>query len=193
MGAGGHAKVVMDALLLNGGDIQGVIDPNPLKIGTFLKNIPILQEFPHDVDHSFFHIALGDNLARKRLATPEKTYETIIHPTAFLAGDVEIGAGTFVGAGVIINANVKIGKHVILNTGVIIEHDVVIEDYAHICPGSIITGGCHIGEGVLIGAGSTLIPSVRVGDWSLIGAGSTLLQNIAANIVAVGSPCKPLP
>jgi len=42
---------------------------------------------------------------------------SVIHPSALLGTDVEIGAGTLLAPGVIVNTGARIGEDVILNTG----------------------------------------------------------------------------
>ena len=48
----------------------------------------------------------------------------------------------------------------------------------------------HIGNNVWIGAGSTILPGVTIGENSVIGAGSLVNQDIPANVVAYGTPCR---
>ncbi len=48
----------------------------------------------------------------------------------------------------------------------------------------------HIGKCVWVGAGAVILPGVTIGDNSVIGAGSVVTQDIPANVVAVGNPCR---
>ena len=50
----------------------------------------------------------------------------------------------------------------------------------------------HIGNNVWIGAGAVLLPGVHIGDNSVIGAGSIVTNDIPANVVALGNPCRVL-
>lgn len=47
-----------------------------------------------------------------------------------------------------------------------------------------------IGDDVWIGANSVILPGVTIGDNSVIGAGSVVTQDIPANSVAYGVPCR---
>ncbi len=49
-----------------------------------------------------------------------------------------------------------------------------------------------IGSNVWIGANTTILPGVTIGDNSVIGAGSVVSRDIPANVVAVGTPCRPV-
>jgi galactoside O-acetyltransferase len=48
----------------------------------------------------------------------------------------------------------------------------------------------HIGRNVWIGSGVQILPGVTIGDNSVIGAGSVVTNNIPANVVAFGAPCR---
>lgn len=47
-----------------------------------------------------------------------------------------------------------------------------------------------IGNNVRIGAGVHLMPGVSIGDNAVIGGGSVVVEDIPADSVAVGNPCK---
>jgi len=115
-------------------------------------------------------IAVGDNRSRKCEAMCIDTpWEIIIHPTA-LAYDYEIGEGTVVMAGAIIQPGVLIGKHCIINTGATIDHDCVLEDFVHIAPGAHLCGNVHVGEGTLVGVGVGIAPNTTIPAWTLVRA-----------------------
>ena len=48
----------------------------------------------------------------------------------------------------------------------------------------------HIGNNVWIGGGVTIAPGVTIGDNTVIGAGSIVTNDIPANVVAYGNPCR---
>lgn len=47
-----------------------------------------------------------------------------------------------------------------------------------------------IGKNVWIGANVSILPGVTIGDNTVIGAGSVVTNDIPANVVAFGAPCK---
>ncbi|MGY0070337.1 sugar O-acetyltransferase [Streptomyces sp. QTS137] len=49
-----------------------------------------------------------------------------------------------------------------------------------------------IGDNVWIGGGAVVLAGVRVGDNSVIGAGAVVTKDVPANVVAVGSPARPV-
>ncbi|MEU0809990.1 sugar O-acetyltransferase [Streptomyces sp. NPDC005970] len=49
-----------------------------------------------------------------------------------------------------------------------------------------------VGNNVWLGGGVIVCPGVSIGDNSVIGAGSVVTKDIPANVVAVGSPARPV-
>lgn len=54
----------------------------------------------------------------------------------------------------------EVGDGTIINTGAIVEHDVRIGKHCHICPGAVVLGGVTICDDVIIGAGSVVVASI---------------------------------
>ena len=66
-----------------------------------------------------------------------------------LNGNVEIGEGSLIMPGVVINTETKIGKHCIINTSSSIDHHNYFKDYSSCGPGVITGGKVTIGENSL--------------------------------------------
>jgi sugar O-acyltransferase (sialic acid O-acetyltransferase NeuD family) len=199
-GSGGHAKVVIDAARQQGKSVQSAFDDDAKQAGkTFLGCLILggrdeLQEHSARLGQHTGIVAIGDNGVRASVAhwLEEAGFKlvTIIHPHTSISEGVEVGRGTVIMAGSVINADALLGRNVIVNTSATIDHDCVIGDHVHIAPGSHICGDVNVGSNVLIGAGSIVCPGVTIGDGVIVGAGSTVIQDVPANMTVAGSPCR---
>lgn len=201
LGAGGHAKVVIDIVELSAlGTIVGILDDDPRKHGMEFFGYTVLggrDALPALLaSGALCGIgAIGHNRARRDIAEwfvqSGGQLLAAIHPSAIVARSARIGRGTVVMAGAVINPDAAIADNVIVNTGAIVEHDCDVGAHAHLGPASTLCGGVKIGDGALIGVGAKVIPGVRVGNWATLGAGSVVLDAIADDAVAFGVPARP--
>jgi sugar O-acyltransferase (sialic acid O-acetyltransferase NeuD family) len=120
-------------------------------------------------------IAVGDNSFRRKEALKiDGIFARLFHPSSIISISAEIGVGSVVMAGAIIQGHVTIGRHVIVNTGASVDHHCDIGDYAHIAPGAVLCGGVKVGEGAFIGAGSVVAQNAVIDPWAFIKAGSVI-------------------
>jgi len=197
IGAGGHAKVVVDALLTSGDEVLGLYDDNPALLGVEpIPGVKVLgdtKDLPGRMEmwKGMVILAVGENRMRFRLSQQfSVTYGVACAPSAVLGRGVRIGKGSMILPSATVNIDTAIGEHVILNTSCSVDHDCVIGDFVHIGPGAHLGGGVVIGEGTFLGIGSSVIPGIRIGRWSVIGAGAVVTKDLPDNCTAVGVPAK---
>lgn len=190
-GASGHAKVIIDVITSqNRESIDFILDDD--KSISQLLDFKVNHDWTDEMRNYKAVIAIGNNMTRKKVAQKIQTSfcEALVHKSAVLSENVEIGKGTVVMPNVVINSSTQIGSHCIINTGAIVEHDVIIDNYVHISPASTITGNVEIGEGTQVGAGANIIPGVKIGKWVTIGAGAVIINDIPDFSVVIGNPGK---
>lgn len=201
IGGGGHAKVVLDALLLEG-RCRPVAVTDPDTTRRSVLGVPIVggDEALPGLRRSgalYFVIGLGGvprtepraKLFRKALDLRLKPL-TVIHPSASVSGHATIGEGSVALAQSAVSAGVRIGRNVIVNTGAIVEHDSTVADHVHLCPGSRLSGGVAVAEGAFVGAGAVVREGVSIGAWSIIGAGAVVLSDVPDGATVVGVPAR---
>ena len=134
------------------------------------------------IEEADFFVAIGESELReklmKELASQGATFATLIHPSAVIGSRVEIGEGTVVMAGAILQAETVVGKGCILNTACSVDHGCKIGDYVHVSVGTHLCGIIHVGEHTWVGAGATLINGIHVCPNCMIGAGAVVVKNI---------------
>lgn len=110
--------------------------------------------------------------------------------------NVHLGNGVYCSGGVTLYDD----NDIFIGDGVLIGPNVVITTAGHPIstkyrntPKGIIHNFAipiHIGSNVWIGANAVILPGVTIGDNSVIAAGSVVVNDIPANVVAVGVPCR---
>jgi len=121
------------------------------------------------------------------------TLPVLIHPAATISTTANLGDGTVVSAGVIVQSDARIGRFCMLNTGCTIDHDNVVGEGVSIAPGAHTAGYVTIGDGAFIGLGALIIGGVKVGARATVGAGAVVVRDVAEGATVVGNPARPLP
>jgi sugar O-acyltransferase (sialic acid O-acetyltransferase NeuD family) len=195
VGSGGHAKVVIASARAAGFDVTAVVDDDASRWGTSVLGVDVIGATADVLaDPSVLAVlAVGSNAARARLAAKALCgFATIVHPSAVVHATAILGRGTVVFAGAVVQPDARVGAHVIVNTGASIDHDCSLGDAVHVAPGARLAGAVSLGDGVLIGIGAAVTPNVTVGAWTTVGAGAAVTGDLAAGVVAVGVPARPI-
>ena len=206
MGAGGfgmEAIWVAEEMNRNLSDknkfkILGYVDDYPEKKGKIFYGYPVLglpeqvaQELKNEI---YFHCAIGDNKSREnvtnRLTLVGWRPITLIHPSALMGREVNIGEGSYIGAGTVVAPRAKIGNHVLINCSSGIGHDSVLEDFSQVCPGARVNGMCIVKKHAFIGSNASLHPGITVGAAATVGANSQVIRSVKPNTTVIGVPAK---
>lgn len=202
LGAGGHAKVVLDLLQALDRQILGVCDPGLAGQGIpQWRALPVLgddhaveQYEPDSIELANGTGSLPGNTLRCRLhaqfTRQGYRFATLVHPSAILGSGIELGQGVQIMAGVIVQADTRIGDDAILNTGARIDHDCRVGDHAHVAPGAVLSGDVQVDRGCHIGAGATLLQGIHIGPGAVVGAGTTVLHDLEAGHRLTGQPAR---
>ncbi len=197
VGSGGHACVVADVLFSMGVAVLGFTDVKEKLGHKVLGNLSVVgtDEILEDYNSDEVDVVIGvgylpNNDLRHKLYNDIKKkhlhIRSIIHPSAVIGQEVNVGEGVQIFAGSILQAKVQLGDNVIINTGVNIDHHSKIGNHSHIAPGAVICGDVEIGNNSFIGAGVCIIQGISIGDNVVVGAGVTVRNNIQSGNVYVG-------
>lgn len=196
IGSSGHGKVVADIALKmkRWQRIAFLDDDESVKFSIGLEVIGKSVDALHYIDDCDIFVAIGNYITReniqKILEEAGASVPVLIHPAAVIGEAVELGSGTVVMAGAVINCCTTIGKGSIINTGATIDHDNVIEDYVHISPGVHTAGTVKIGKGTWLGIGSVVINNVKITAGCIVGAGAVVIRDITEAGTYVGVPVR---
>jgi UDP-perosamine 4-acetyltransferase len=202
LGAGGHARVVIEALRSRGIRPVGLVDSNPALAGKMISGISIMGSDEDISKMSADGVELANGLGNRasrtdsglsvrrtlfgRFAGLGFRFPVITHIAAVIASDAVLGDGTQVMAGAVIQPAARIGQNVLVNTRAVVEHDCVVGDHAHIAPGAVLCGGVSIGENAHVGAGAVVLVGIRVGPGAVVAAGAVVARHVEAGAFAAG-------
>jgi UDP-perosamine 4-acetyltransferase len=204
-GAGGHGKVVVEALRAMGGfEVVGLLDPRKELWGTTVLGVPVFgdddqmaQHYDGGVRHAFIGLGSGHTTSPRR-----RLYETVrlagfevvtaVHPRAVVSPSAAVGAAATVLAGAVVNAAARLGENVIVNTGAIVEHDCQIGDHVHVASGARLASAVVVGTGVHVGLGACVNQGMTIGEEAVIGSGAVVVADVEPRTIVVGVPARPL-
>jgi acetyltransferase-like isoleucine patch superfamily enzyme len=195
IGAGGHAHSLIEVLESSMKyQIAGIV-ANDKDVGEEILGYPVIggdATLPRLVHSDMnFMIAVGQiktseirqrlfNYLKKELGA---NFPVIKASTAYISSHSEIGWGTVVLHGALVNAGSKIGENSIINSLSLIEHDVVIGNHVHVATGVIVNGDVSIGDGTFVGSGSVILQGVIIGENCFIQAGSIIQKNLPSGAI----------
>jgi len=178
IGAGGHARAVVEGLVARGERIAAYVDPQSVD---WLPNARrIAADADADPHEGNFVLGVGGLTVaqlRRRVAILEgylargATAPGVVHPTAIVSPSAVLEPGAMVLAGAIVQPNTRLARGAIVNTGAIVEHDCVVEEGAHVAPGAVVLGGCRVGAYAIVGTRSVVLPGLAVPAGIIVRAG----------------------
>jgi len=201
IGAGGHGRVVADALVAAGASVLGFTDSNGSLHGQVVDGIAVLGDDSAlaRFDRAAVSLALGVGsvglpAARERIGEALLrngwTLATVVHPSAIVSRSAVIEAGAQVMAGAIVQRDVRIGVGAIVNTGAQLDHGCVIGRFTHIAPGVVLSGDVTIGDGSHVGVGAVVVQEISLGRRTVVAAGAVVIADDSGDSILQGVPAS---
>jgi sugar O-acyltransferase (sialic acid O-acetyltransferase NeuD family) len=201
LGAGGHAKVLIDTLRFQSVEILGIVEADSNRKGQFLMGVPILGTDDDVENFSSHRIRLVNGIGSTRVGSIRREifesfkdkgyqFQNVIHPSAIIASDVELLEGVQVMAGAVIQTGCKVGANSIINTRASVDHDCLIGKHVHIATGATISGGVMIGVESHVGSSAVIIQGLQVGSRCLVAAGAVVIRHVPDGVSIAGVPAR---
>ncbi len=196
IGAGGHARPVIQLLQHLGCFIGGVYDQSyDPAVKERILQVEIKGAFPDKSDDQKLVLAIGDNDQRRMVFEIHRAAilkDSIVHPAALIEPSSQIGQANVIFARAYLSSMANIGDNNIINAGAIIEHESIIGSHCHVSVGAIVCGRVKIGDNCFIGAGAVIRDKISITDHVIIGAGAVVVNDIMEAGTYVGNPAKKL-
>lgn len=202
-GATGQAKVLNEAI--QGTDIKLVALVDNREMPESALGVPVLRGEKgldgwlarrSSDSELYFVVAVGGPRGRDRLMLMDILHArglialSVVHQTAFIAKNAQMGEGCQILAQSAVCAEVQLGRGVIVNTSASVDHESVIGDGVHLAPGSRLAGEVTVGQRSFIGTGAIVLPRVRIGEDVIVGAGAVVLKDVPNGATVVGNPAR---
>lgn len=200
-GGTGQSKVVRPIIEYYKGKVVAVFDDNPNLPPPF-PDIPLyygkigfekwIQS--QKLQNLSFCIAIGNPHGRVRIQLHEWLVSKglkpaiIVHPSAQIADNANIGDGCQFMAGAIVNPQARLGRECIINTNASVDHECILGDGTELGPGATVCGHVRVGDNGWICAGATVLPKIRIGNDAIVGAGAVVISDVSDGLTVVGVP-----
>jgi sugar O-acyltransferase (sialic acid O-acetyltransferase NeuD family) len=197
VGAGGHARVVIDAAQREriAQASLAFADDNELLHGQVILGCRVMGAIIDVVlPGTRFHVGIGENHTRenlyRRLIAHGATPFIVMHPAAAVSAYARLGEACFVAAQAVVAPVSEIGVGAVINHGAVVDHHCHVGDFSHVGPGATLAGGVVVGRCALVGAGANVLPGVAIGDGAVVGAGAVVVSDVPAGAQVVGVPAR---
>lgn len=177
-------------------DIKGFIDDDSHSMDGFLNYPPLLGTIKdYKVqENDFFVCAIGTNKIKKivcdKLKANGAKFQKLVHKTAVIGTNAEIGDGSIIANYVIVSPDSKIGENSLIQDFAVVGHDCVVGNYVRIDTHSTLVGGTQICDGATIHTSSIINHNVVVGENAIVGAMSFVIRKVKSNTTVCGNPAR---
>lgn len=201
IGAGGHAKVLVDLLNVLGIEIIGLTDADSATHGKKILGYTVLGDDSEIRAYGTNSIQLVSGVGSTQPGPARRdihnrfnelgyTFRTCVHKQAIVSPDAILSEGVQIMAGAVVQPGCMIGANSIINTRASVDHDCILGEHVHIAPGAVLGGNVMISDGVHIGTGASVIEQLRIGEDAMICAGACVVRHVEAGARMAGVPAR---
>lgn len=202
IGAGGMGRTMYDLARESVGysttyEIKGFLDDNVNALAGFANYPPLLGTIkdyipkPNDV----FVCSIGGTYRKpciESMLAKGGEFISLIHTTARIGTNVQLGKGTMVGTYTTIAADAVLGDFNFIQSMVIIGHDVHIGSWNRIDSKVFMVGATTLGDNNMVHTGAMINHNVHIGNNCVIGACSFVTMDVESGSTLFTSPARRL-
>ncbi|MCH9756780.1 MAG: acetyltransferase [Gammaproteobacteria bacterium] len=200
IGAGGFGPEVLSvaqAMLVEQKlTFKGFLDDNKTVLKQRGGTYPVLGRceayMPEEGDRFICAIADPKTKLRicNRLVEKGAIFVNLIHSSAFVSEEAELGMGLIAFPHTFISTQTTIGDFVTLNASSVVGHHAQLDSGCTLSPHATVSGFAHLKQGAFMGSSSTVMLERTVGEFARIGAGSVAVRHVKPGHTVFGLPAK---
>jgi sugar O-acyltransferase (sialic acid O-acetyltransferase NeuD family) len=205
IGAGGHARVVADALLAAGRTVLGFTDRDATLHGKRILGLLVLGDDSVLAQHDrqLVELALGlgtvgaaqDTLRRQHVQHSLQNegwhMASVRHPSAVVSAFAKVQPSAQLLAACVVQAGAQVAEGCIVNTAAVVEHDTTLGAYSHLAPRALLCGNVTVGACSHIGAAAVVRQGLTLGEQTVVATGAVAVHNCEGHMLLLGVPARP--
>lgn len=202
IGAGGMGRTMYDLARESIGydtqyDVRGFIDDNTSALDKFENYPPVIAPIQgyQPKENEIFICSIGGTVRKKcmeEIISKGGEFLTMIHSTARIGTNVQIGEGTIVGAFTTIGADAKVGKYNLIQSYTVIGHDSMLGDWNRIDTHVTLVGGTVVHNEADIHTSAMISHNVTIENNARVAACSFVIRRVKEGTTVMGNPAKKL-
>jgi sugar O-acyltransferase (sialic acid O-acetyltransferase NeuD family) len=155
-----------------------------------------VREFSPDTHRVIMAMGYGDlNRARAdmfvRLKAIGYGVETYVHPDARIHTDRQVGEGSVVLPGAVIEPYAQVGANTMVWCNVTVAHHSSVGDNCWLGAGTVISGQAKVLHNTFLGVNCTVVNDVTVGEFNIVGAAAMISRSTVPNSVHLARSAEP--
>ena len=202
IGAGGMGRSLYDMACNSIGyntefAIKGFLDDNLAALEGFATYPPVLDKITGYIpaEDELFVCSIGGSARRKcieEVIAKGGHFLNLIHNTAFVGTNVQMGEGNVIGAFVRVACDSKIGSHNLIQNFTTIGHDCILGDFNRLDCYVMMVGGTQLQNETNIYTRAVINHNVVVEDNAHVGALSFVIRRVKNGTTVSGNPATRL-
>jgi acetyltransferase EpsM len=190
---------IIDAEKRGGAEYQLAGYINDTCIGGEMDGYPVLggkKDIPRFIEEGYYFIFAVYKLDHQQerrhlfdaLEIPLERLVTFIHPTAYVAHNVQLSPGCIIMPGVTISSSTTLGLCCRVMAGAFIGHDTHVGGHVFFAANACVGSNSVVEEWAYLGFNCTTKGKLHIGKYSVVGMGSVVLKNVKSFSVVAGNP-----
>ena len=178
--------------------VKGFIDDDIHQLDSFEGYPPMLGKIDdYEIEENdIFVCSIGSTKTKKMLCEKLKAkgakFLPLIHKTAIIRQNAQIGDGSIVADFASVGADCVIGENTLIQTFSIAAHDCKIGNYVRIDTHATCVGGVVVEDLATIHTSAVVSHKVVIGEGAVVGACSFVIKKVKPGTTVYGNPAKQL-